>query len=282
MKSENEIKLKGTKRLFLKLGSCSRTLGFILNREFGHLKDPEERALDPLAGGIIQQGYQCGMLWGSSMALGAEAYRRTGNVDKATGLAIRATQHVMNSFVTRTQSPDCYDITQCDWSSKKSIARYFVTGKVVSCYKLAERWAPEAVGAAYEGLALANNGLPEKCLSCASEAVKRMGGSDEEMAMVSGFAGGIGLSGNACGALGAAIWMRTLFRCRQNPGKSFFANPEAKVVLEKFYKASDYEILCGDITGKRFSTIEEHTRFIEEGGCNELIGALAGEPKGQG
>jgi hypothetical protein len=37
-----------------------------------------------------------------------------------------------------------------------------------------------------------------------------MGASDEEMVLVAGFAGGMGLSDNACGALGAAIWMNTL------------------------------------------------------------------------
>jgi hypothetical protein len=43
-----------------------------MNRAFGELREPEERALDPLSGGIIQQGYQCGMLWGASLGAGAE------------------------------------------------------------------------------------------------------------------------------------------------------------------------------------------------------------------
>lgn len=165
MESKGEIKVKGAKRLFLKLGSCSRTMGFILNREFGHPKEPEERALDPLSGGIIQQGYQCGMLWGAAMAAGAESLRRTGNPDRATALAILTTQHILNSFVGRTSTADCYDITRCDWSKKSSIARYLATGKVFSCYRLLEKWAPEAIGAACEGLAKTQNGLPEKCLS---------------------------------------------------------------------------------------------------------------------
>ena len=37
-----------------------------------------------------------------------------------------------------------------------------------------------------------------------------MGGSEEEIAMVAGFAGGLGLSGNGCGALSAAIWKTIL------------------------------------------------------------------------
>jgi len=75
-KSET-VKLK-TKRVFLKKGTCSRTFYYILNREFGYPMDEEERAIDPLAGGLLQQGYQCGMLWGASMAVGAESLRRNG------------------------------------------------------------------------------------------------------------------------------------------------------------------------------------------------------------
>ena len=41
------------KRVFLKKGTCSQTLCFLLDREFGHLKPDEERAADPLAGGLL-------------------------------------------------------------------------------------------------------------------------------------------------------------------------------------------------------------------------------------
>ena len=52
------LKLK-TKRTYLKKGTCSRTFFYILDREFKHPRDEEEKAIDPLAGGILQQGYQC-------------------------------------------------------------------------------------------------------------------------------------------------------------------------------------------------------------------------------
>lgn len=62
IKSEG-VKLKA-KRTFIKKGTCSRTFFYLLDREFGYPLDDEEKAVDPLAGGILQQGYQCGMLWG--------------------------------------------------------------------------------------------------------------------------------------------------------------------------------------------------------------------------
>ena len=47
-------------------------------------------------------------------------------------------------------------------------------------------------------------------MSCASEVVKKMGTSNEEIVMVAGFAGGLGLSGSACGVLSAVISIKTL------------------------------------------------------------------------
>ena len=203
------------------------------------------------------------MLWGSAMGLGAESNRRCTNQDKAIALAIKATQHVMESF------------TDCIWQSKASMAKYIVSGKVMSCFKLAENWAPEAIKSAYEGLSYDENDLPESCISCASEVAKKMGATDEEIVMVAGFAGGIGLSGNACGALGAAIWMKTLALCKKQPGKSFYSNPDAKKTLDDFYLETDYKILCDEITETNFKSLNEHTEFIKKGGCSKLIDVLA-------
>ncbi len=278
MNSIPKVKLKGTKRLFIKLGTCSRALCYILDREFGFMKEPEEQALEPLAGGIMTQGYQCGMLWGASLALGAESFRRYNDQDKAIALAIKATQHIMESFINRTQSADCLDITNCNWSSKSSIAKYFVTGKVVSCFKLMERWAPEAVQAAYEGLSHDQTELPDQCISCASEVAKKMGATPEQMVMVAGFAGGLGLSGNACGALAAAIWMKTLTLIKEQPGKSFLTNPELNQIQEKFLSVTDFKFLCTEITGKQFMTLDEHTEFLKQGGCDNVINILAQTP----
>jgi len=268
-------KIRGMRRLFFKKGTCSQTYFYLLNREFGYHYADEERAIDPLAGGIYQQGYQCGMLWGSAMAIGAESYRQLGDQEKATRVAIEATRKVMESFKSRTDTIECYEITKCDWGNKGSIAKYMLTGKAVNCFNLAAKWAPEAVHAARESL---SNGQdteqkPLKCCTC--EVVRRMGGSEREMAMVAGFAGGLGLSGNGCGALAAAMWMKTLREVRNNNYKMTMNNPTAEDLLTIFYKASDYEMMCSEITGKRFEDADEHSEFIENGGCAGVIDALA-------
>lgn len=144
------------------------------------------------------------------------------------------------------------------------------------CFNLAEDWAPEAIQAGTEGLAEKPIQLNHKPVSCASEVVRRMGGTDEELVMVAGFAGGLGLSGEACGALSAAIWMKTLKWCRANPGKTppMFNNPIAKVTLKAFRAVTDSEMLCHKITGKHFETIDDHSEYINCGGCDKLMNVL--------
>lgn len=263
-----------TKKLFRKLGACSHTYFHLLNREFGHVKRIEERAADPLAGGIYQQGYQCGMLWGSSLAVGAESFRRNPDKDKATSVTIKATQSLMRSFEERTTTADCEEITNCDFTSKASMAKYFFSGKFLSCFTLAEEWTPEAIEAAEEGLSQENEFLPNECLSCASEVARKMGASDEEAMMVAGFAGGLGLSGNACGALSASIWMKNLERCKENE-KTSYKDPNSEATLETFYKETDYEMRCDKIIGKSFESLDDHTAYIKNGGCEKLINTLS-------
>ncbi len=181
----------------------------------------------------------------------------------------------MESFVKRTNSIECYDITSCDFSSKKSFAKYFLSGKFLGCYKLAGKWAPEAIDVASEGLSEEQTDLPLKAVSCASVLAKKMGASDEEMVMVAGFAGGLGLSGSGCGALAAAIWMNTLERVRKENWKPGFSDPVSEGIIKDFYEVTDYEMECNKITGKSFKTIDDHSEFIRNGGCDKLIDALA-------
>ena len=262
------------KRVFLTKGACSHTFFYILNREFGHPKEMEERAIDPLAGGILQHGYQCGMLWGASMAVGAESFRRNKDLGKATAIVIRATQHIMESFENRTKCIECEDFTKTDFKNKWSFAKYMFTGKFFSCFKLAEKWAPEAIKAAEEGLSFEPE-YSQQPISCASEVVKKMGGTDEEIVMVAGFAGGLGLRGNGCGALSAAIWKTILELVRQEKWKAGLSDPDSEEIIKRFYEATDYEMECHKICGKRFNTIDEHSEFIKNGGCDKLINVLA-------
>ena len=266
---------KDGKKVFRKLGTCSRTFFYILNREFGHQRALEERASDSLAGGIMQKGHQCGMLWGASLAVGAEAYRKCENQNQAIAVAVNATQKLMISFTEREHTVNCREITNCDFSSKLSMAKYFFSGSFLHCFNLADKWAPEAVKAAIKGLSSKEVLSTHACVSCATEVAKKMGASNEKMIMVAGFAGGLGLSGGACGALSAAVWMKSLIWCREVDNKSPMKNPYSKKTLDTFYQATDSKILCSDITGNHFKNMDAHSKFIKYGGCNKLIETLA-------
>jgi hypothetical protein len=268
-----------TKRVFWEFGICSHTLFYIMNREFGHLKGMEERASDPLAGGLLNTGHQCGMLWGATLAAGAESFRRTHDPGQAAALAMAASQRLVESFVATAGTVNCRDIVGCDFTSKlgtaKVLGKALLSGIVNStCFNLAEKWAPEAIESAKQ--ALAETPAPtQQPMSCASEVARRMGAGDEEATMVAGFAGGLGLSGNACGALAAAIWINTLAWCRKNYWKSGYANPNAQKIVDGFYRETHSEMLCQKICGRRFKTVDEHTAFVKGGGCSKLITALA-------
>jgi len=273
---------KDAKKVFREQGTCSRTFFYLLNREFEHMKGTEERASDSLAGGIMQRGYQCGMLWGSALAIGAEAHRRCEHLDQAMQVAVTATQKVMATFSERENTINCRDITHCDFSNKWSFAKYFLSGRFLHCFKMAEQWAPDAVEAALEGLEtedMQSQNISKSHrthLNCASLVAQNLGASEEEMVMVAGFAGGLGLSGGGCGALSAAIWMRSLSWCREHVGKSSFMNPEAERVLEAFEEATEGRILCSELTDRSFESIKEHTDFIRGGGCRDRIETLCG------
>jgi len=269
------------KAVFKKCGTCSRTFAHILNREFGHIKEHEERALNPLAGGIMNQGFQCGMLWGAALAVGAEAYRKHQDPNKAIATAVTATQQIVDSFEERSSTADCKEIIGYDLTSFMGVTKFML--KIAfqgmdnsHCFTMAEQWAPEAVAAATKGLSQPVS-FPQEPLSCASEVVRQMGGSAEEMVMVAGFAGGLGLSGNACGALSAALWKKMLDWCRANPGKNppYFNNKTAKKMLKAFKAATADTMLCSEICGQEFKNLGSHTAYVNNDGCKAILDVLA-------
>jgi len=268
-----------TKKIFTKCGACSQTFFHLLNREFGHPKKTEELASDPLAGGLMNSQHQCGMLWGSALAAGAESFRRYYDLNQAINKAITSTQNIVESFSKRAKSTNCRDIIGIDFSDKSNVVKFMVKSLPggfdnLICMNLAEKWAPEAIQSAKEGLTTKQTDLPQFPLSCASEVAKKMGANDEEMVMVSGLAGGIGLSGHECGALGAAIWISSLDWCKKHPGESGYSNPNVNKILEAFNEETGSNSLCNKISGQCFKTIGDHTEFVNNGGCSNLINVI--------
>lgn len=269
---------KDTRKIFWQKGACSTALFYLLNREFGTSNTDKEFASAPLAGGLLLEGYQCGMLWGASLAIGTESYRRYKNKSQAREVAILATQLMMESFTKRTNTIHCRDIAHCNFKKKWEFIRLMIKlilqGFVYShCFNLMVKWVPEAIAAAHQGLSQNPTNNSHESINCASLVAEKMDASEEERVTVAGFAGGLGLSGSGCGALSTVIWLKTLDWCKQHPGKipPFAKNPITDEIAQTFISATDSEFLCSKISGQCFKTVDNHTEFMKQGGCKSLI-----------
>ncbi len=92
------------------------------------------------------------------------------------------------------------------------------------------------------------------------------------IAMAAGFAGGIGLSGGAYGALGAATWIIAMENARAGLK---FDNEQASALIDRFMESADYEFECSKIVGRWFENVDDHARYLREGGCSNILQALA-------
>jgi hypothetical protein len=101
-----------------------------------------------------------------------------------------------------------------------------------------------------------------------------MGVSDMHTVMAAGLAGGIGLSGGACGALGAAIWITGMNRSDVPVGFNF-TDSWVGDLIEKFLESSDYEFECAEIVGRKFENVEDHASYLCDGGCSKILEGLA-------
>jgi hypothetical protein len=266
----------GTIGTFLRVGTCSETLCTVLDRAYGHPLRLEERASAPLAGGIMSRGYQCGQVWGAALAAGAQAFRLLGPGPRAEAAAIIASQRLVESFRSRYRSIDCRAIIGVDLSepSLPLVARYFLKNGV-RCFSMAARYAPVAFEEVNAALAAEYGEAPAPPVSCAALVAQQMGASDPHIVMAAGLAGGIGLSGDACGALGAAMWITDMNDRKHGVDKVGFKSPRVAALLERFADHTGSKFECLDIVGRRFESVADHAAYLSGGGCAGIIEALA-------
>lgn len=278
-KRKNGISSIATVGAFLNGRVCSDTLFHILNRTFDKPLKSEERAAMPFAGGIMQHGYQCGMIWGATFAAGAQAYRLLGPGPQAETKAILAAQRLVESFRVHYNSINCHEITDIDKSSSamQLIIFFLIKGGSIGCFRMAAKYAPLAFNDINKALSENQIEIPSHPVSCSALLAKKMGVSDMHTAMAAGFAGGIGLCGGACGALGAAIWINGIKSSKKRSGKIDFNDPRAKDIINRFMKFTDSKFECCEIVGRKFENIDDHASYLRDGGCSKLIEVLATE-----
>jgi hypothetical protein len=253
----------------------------VVDSSFDHPLRLEEHASMSLAGGIMGNGYQCGMLWGAALAAGAQAYRLLGPGPQAETAALMTTQRLVDSFRTRNKHINCSDITEMNLKSSEKrhllmqTIKFFLKGGPIACFSMSASYAQTAFNEINAAPFEKHFEAPTAPISCSAMLAQRMGVSSMHAVMAAGFAGGIGLSGGACGALGAAIWIIGMNKGKEGVEKNAYMPTWGEGVIERFLESSDYQFECSEITGRKFESIDEHAGYLRQGGCSKIIETLA-------
>jgi hypothetical protein len=251
----------------------------VLNQAFDQPLKAEEGASAPLAGGLLQNGYQCGMIWGAALAAGAQAHRLYGSGVEAEAAAIHASKRLVETFRARNKHINCLEITELDKSSSATqmLKFFLIKGGVIGCMKMAARYAKIAFSVIDDSLSEEQIDPPASPVSCSALLVRKMGRSDMHTVMAAGLAGGIGLCGGACGALGTAIWIHGLSRPTEESSKAGFKEPALGNMIDRFLKCTDFKFECSEIVGRKFESIHDHADHLRNGGCSKIFETLAGD-----
>ena len=249
----------------------------VVDGAFDHPLALEEHATLPLAGGIEQMGFQCGQIWGAALAAGAQAYQLFGSGPQAETAAVIAAQKLTESFRASYKSINYLDVVDLDWKNAKAkqVLKFLLRGGPIRCFSSTAGYARAAFSEINATFASHPLETPAPPVSCAAMLACKLGASDLHTVMAAGLAGGIGLSGAACGALGAAIWLIEMNRLTGGSGKVEFNSPEATEAIDRFLQGSGGEFECDKIVGRKFADVADHAAYLRDGGCARVIEALA-------
>jgi hypothetical protein len=252
----------------------------VVNGAYNQEMRREERAVASLAGGIMTQGYQCGQLWGAALAAGAQAHRLYGPSSQGEAAAVAATQRLVQAFNADYEAINCSELTELSWKNLQTqdVLRYIATGRILNCFKMSGGFAQTTYEEISAALAAPSPEAPAPPVSCGSLLAQRMGASVLHQTMAAGFAGGIGLSGGGCGALGAAIWLISMQEIEEGSFKLNMESPRSQAAIERYLQSADYQFECAAVVGRKFDDVHDHAAYLRSGGCAGIIEALVTQP----
>jgi len=105
--------------------------------------------------------------------------------------------------------------------------------------RIAARYASDAFTDINNALSENNIEAPSPPVSCSALLAQKMGESEMHTVMAAGLAGGIGLSGGACGALGAAIWIIGMNGSKEQVDKKVI-NSRISDMIDRFVRSTDF------------------------------------------
>ena len=101
--------------------------------------------------------------------------------------------------------------------------------------------------------------------------------------LIAGFAGGVGLCGNVCGALAVGAYAMSIIhqlgrkqkkrdsRIRGSVEELLGTNYRGILTRLRLAFAGQFgSELCVDIIGRHFQDAEDHAKFLEQGGCENV------------
>jgi hypothetical protein len=273
--------------------ACSEVVFTLLNRGVRVEREVEEQAAHALCGGVLGHGHACGQLWGAALATAVRAQEHFRDPKVAGAATLFVTFRLANEFRSVAGSLDCREIIEGSLTTIGARVTYLVSGKPRRCRGIAVKWAPFADELIDRLLGEFDpKTLKEEPANCAMKTMCALG-VEKDAVLAGGFAGGVGLMGNVCGALAAGIFALGLrfYRRRRGPRDSALkallqeagigdtSSRVATRLLEAFCKEYGTP-LCARLIRYRFESIDDHSRFVTAGGCCDLINSISESAKG--
>jgi hypothetical protein len=193
-----------------------------------------------------------------------------------------------------TGSVNCREITGVGLTTVVGRLRYFQRGEGKRCGRLHLKWAPEAQQIIDETISGFENSqsveISGNCAVSTFRAVAENSGiGPHESVLVAGLAGGVGLLGNVCGALASGVYALSVSKylsrgdtardtqlrgaVQELTGAAFRGDPTRlrRAFVNRFGNDS-----CVGIVGRRFKDISDHSIFVGDGGCRDVIDFVSG------
>jgi hypothetical protein len=289
---KNAFSRASVTRQMLRRFSCSEMALTILNAAAELEWKELEEASDPLCAGLVaEMDGACGVLWGASLAAGVRARARIPDQHVARAATLASTIDMVSAYRHAGHPLDCAEVTGMGaWN----FARYMVKGNLGVCSRLFSGLGPELhaiIDRTIDEYHVRASAAP--CRNCAAEAYDRVCASigfpsDGAGAVAAGFAGGLGLSGNACGALAAAILAVSMkyFTERGRPKHSMIRSDLQGLFLGIGWMRPSMEVArrfrsrfggktCASIAGRTFASADELSAHLGTGRCEPVLEEVA-------
>ncbi len=278
---------------WLRCVACSEASMTTQMRGFGINAPPYEQAIHPFSGGFMHQGHACGLLTGAVLAAGFAARSRFDHDRTRCGAALHAAIELAKAHPELAGSVDCREITEVSLTKLSGRVRYIQRGKGRMCGRLHLKWAPQAQQLIEQALLEFGERRPVgSCANCSVRTMRELESSVRlkagDSVVVAGFAGGVGLLGNVCGALAAGVFavsaedqlrrdqMNRDSRIRGSLEELTGANYRGAATRLRLEFIGEFgSELCINIIGRRFQDAADHCAFVEQGGCENVTKFVA-------